>query len=143
MMLKTDPLISTYSLTVTLPLQSKHEVVLSGTVHRMCSDACFNRFRTVNNLTMAGCANCGSFCHSKPLLLKMDDGSKTLCNSECLAAFKEAGVETFLPHWLTLFCGLILPPYLLRKPKCPRCAPCAALPTVCLRWWTTGTVTTL
>ncbi|XP_037831690.1 zinc finger MYM-type protein 4 isoform X2 [Kryptolebias marmoratus] len=68
---------------------SKHEVVLSGTVHRMCSDACFNRFRTVNNLTMAGCANCGSFCHSKPLLLKMDDGSKTLCNSECLALFKE------------------------------------------------------
>uniref|UniRef100_A0A3Q4HI90 Zinc finger MYM-type protein 4-like n=1 Tax=Neolamprologus brichardi TaxID=32507 RepID=A0A3Q4HI90_NEOBR len=39
---------------------SKHEVILSGAVHKMCSDACFNRFRTVNNLSMAGCANCGS-----------------------------------------------------------------------------------
>uniref|UniRef100_A0A1A7X4M1 TRASH domain-containing protein n=1 Tax=Iconisemion striatum TaxID=60296 RepID=A0A1A7X4M1_9TELE len=68
---------------------SKHEVILSGTVHKMCSDACFNRFRTVNNLSMAGCACCGSFCHSKPLMLKMDDSSKTLCNSECLAKFKE------------------------------------------------------
>uniref|UniRef100_I3KML4 TRASH domain-containing protein n=1 Tax=Oreochromis niloticus TaxID=8128 RepID=I3KML4_ORENI len=43
---------------------SKHEVILSGAVHKMCSDACFNRFRTVNNLAMAGCANCGSYCHS-------------------------------------------------------------------------------
>ncbi|XP_015829628.1 zinc finger MYM-type protein 4 isoform X3 [Nothobranchius furzeri] len=68
---------------------SKHEVILSGTVHKMCSDACFNRFRTVNNLSMAGCACCGSFCHSRPLMLKMDDSSKTLCNSECLAKFKE------------------------------------------------------
>lgn len=76
-------------------------MVLSGTVHRMCSDACFNRFRTVNNLSMAGCASCGSFCHSKPLLLKMDDGSKTLCNSECLAAFKEAGAPP-PPHTPTL-----------------------------------------
>ncbi|XP_037548991.1 zinc finger MYM-type protein 4 [Nematolebias whitei] len=68
---------------------SKHEVVLSGAVHKMCSDACFNRFRTTNNLAMSGCANCGLYCHSKPLLLKMDDGSKTLCNAECLAQFKE------------------------------------------------------
>lgn len=73
------------------PPQSKHEVVLGGAVHKMCSDACFNRFRTVNNLAMSGCASCGLFCHSKPLLLKMDDGSKTLCNADCLAQFKEAG----------------------------------------------------
>uniref|UniRef100_A0A3P9DKG4 Zinc finger MYM-type protein 4-like n=1 Tax=Maylandia zebra TaxID=106582 RepID=A0A3P9DKG4_9CICH len=56
---------------------SKHEVILSGAVHKMCSDACFNRFRTVNNLSMAGCANCGSYCHSKPLMLKLEEGSKT------------------------------------------------------------------
>ncbi|XP_044027837.1 zinc finger MYM-type protein 4 isoform X2 [Siniperca chuatsi] len=68
---------------------SKHEVVLSGAVHKICSDACFNRFRTVNNLSMAGCANCGSYCHSKPLMLKMKDGNKTLCNAECLAKYKE------------------------------------------------------
>uniref|UniRef100_A0A8D0AE67 Zinc finger MYM-type protein 4-like n=1 Tax=Sander lucioperca TaxID=283035 RepID=A0A8D0AE67_SANLU len=68
---------------------SKHEVILSGAVHKICSDACFNRFRTVNNLSMAGCANCGSYCHMKPLMLKMDDCNKTLCNAECLAKYKE------------------------------------------------------
>ncbi|KAM6899612.1 zinc finger MYM-type protein 4-like [Xenentodon cancila] len=68
---------------------SKHEVILSGAVHNMCSDTCFNRFRTVNNLSMAGCASCGSFRHSKPLMLKMEESSKTLCNNECLTRFKE------------------------------------------------------
>ncbi|KAM9339822.1 zinc finger MYM-type protein 4-like [Symphorus nematophorus] len=68
---------------------SKHEVILGGAVHKICSDACFNRFRTVNNLSMAGCANCGSYCHSKPLMLKMADSNKTLCNTECLAKYKE------------------------------------------------------
>ncbi|XP_071356047.1 zinc finger MYM-type protein 4 isoform X3 [Trachinotus anak] len=68
---------------------SKHEVILSGAVHKICSDACFNRFRTVNNLSLAGCANCGSYCHSKPLMLKMDEGNKTLCNTECLTKYKE------------------------------------------------------
>ncbi|KAM7373555.1 hypothetical protein PAMP_008397 [Pampus punctatissimus] len=68
---------------------SKHEVILSGSVHKLCSDACFNRFRTVNNLSMAGCANCGSYCHSKPLMLKLEDGNKTLCNAECLNKYKE------------------------------------------------------
>lgn len=70
-------------------LQSKHEVILSGAVHKICSDACFNRFRTVNNLSMAGCANCGSYCHTKPLMLKMEEGNKTVCNAECLAKYKE------------------------------------------------------
>ncbi|XP_041810879.1 zinc finger MYM-type protein 4-like isoform X2 [Chelmon rostratus] len=68
---------------------SKHEVILSGAVHKICSDACFNRFRTVNNLSVAGCANCGSYCHNKPLMLKMEGSNKTLCNAECLAKYKE------------------------------------------------------
>ncbi|TNN27431.1 Zinc finger MYM-type protein 4 [Liparis tanakae] len=68
---------------------SKHEVILSGAVHKICSDACFNRFRSVNNLSMAGCAHCGSYCHSRPLMLKLEDSNKTLCNAECLAKYKE------------------------------------------------------
>ncbi|KAM9839138.1 zinc finger MYM-type protein 4 [Aulostomus maculatus] len=75
---------------------SKHEVILSGSVHKMCSDACFNRFRTVNNLSVAGCANCGSFCHSKPLMLKLEDCNTTLCNIECLKKYKEK-TKTNLP----------------------------------------------
>ncbi|KAM3597055.1 uncharacterized protein V6R79_025494 [Siganus canaliculatus] len=68
---------------------SKHEVILSGAVHKICSDACFNRFRTVNNLAMAGCASCGSCYHNNPLMLKMQGSTKTVCNAMCLAKFKE------------------------------------------------------
>ncbi|XP_063754586.1 zinc finger MYM-type protein 4-like isoform X2 [Eleginops maclovinus] len=68
---------------------SKHEVILSGAVHKLCSDACFNRFRKVNKLSMAGCAHCGSYCHKKPLMLKLEDSNKTVCNVECLAKYKE------------------------------------------------------
>ncbi|XP_010796037.1 zinc finger MYM-type protein 4 [Notothenia coriiceps] len=68
---------------------SKHEVILSGAVHKLCSDACFNRFRKVNKLSMAGCENCGSYCLKKSLMLKLKDSHKTLCNAECLAKYKE------------------------------------------------------
>ncbi|CAJ1082996.1 zinc finger MYM-type protein 4 isoform X3 [Xyrichtys novacula] len=68
---------------------SKHEVILSGSIHKICSDACFNRFRTMNNLSMAGCANCGSYCHNKPIMLKLEDVNKTLCNIDCLIKYKE------------------------------------------------------
>ncbi|XP_024151010.1 zinc finger MYM-type protein 4 isoform X1 [Oryzias melastigma] len=68
---------------------TKHEVVLKGVVHKMCSDACFSHFRILNSLSMSGCASCGSCSHNKPLMLKMDSGCKTLCNTECLAKFKE------------------------------------------------------
>nr|XP_057903889.1 zinc finger MYM-type protein 4 [Doryrhamphus excisus]XP_057903890.1 zinc finger MYM-type protein 4 [Doryrhamphus excisus] len=75
---------------------SKHEVVLGGTVHRMCSDSCFKRFRTTNHLSMAGCANCGSFCHVRPLLLRMEGSSKTLCDLDCLVQYKTK-TKTTLP----------------------------------------------
>ncbi|XP_061123864.1 zinc finger MYM-type protein 4 isoform X1 [Syngnathus typhle] len=75
---------------------NKHEVVLSGTVHKMCSDSCFKLFRTANRLTMAGCANCGATCHVGPMLLKMDGSSKTLCNLDCLIKYKKK-VKMTLP----------------------------------------------
>ncbi|CAI5691442.1 unnamed protein product [Oreochromis niloticus] len=81
---------------------SKHEVILSGAVHKMCSDACFNRFRTVNNLAMAGCANCGSYCHSKPLMLKLEEGSKTVCNLDCLGKYKEKSKITKMTQPCTM-----------------------------------------
>lgn len=68
-------------------------MILNGAVHKMCSDACFNRFRTVNNLSMAGCACCGSYCVNKPIMLKMDDSSKTLCDTECLLKYKEVWIS--------------------------------------------------
>ncbi|XP_023815743.1 zinc finger MYM-type protein 4 isoform X1 [Oryzias latipes] len=68
---------------------TKHEVVLKGVVHKMCSDVCFTHFRNLNSLSMSGCASCGSCSHNKPLMLKMESSCKTLCNTECLAKFKE------------------------------------------------------
>ncbi|KAM3858577.1 zinc finger MYM-type protein 4-like [Diretmus argenteus] len=67
---------------------SKHEVILNSAVHKICSDACFVRFRTINNLTMASCGNCGIYCHNKPVMLKMEDGSKPMCGAPCLAKYK-------------------------------------------------------
>ncbi|XP_030004100.1 zinc finger MYM-type protein 4 isoform X2 [Sphaeramia orbicularis] len=78
---------------------SKHEVTLNGNVHKICSDACFNRFRTMNKLSMASCAFCGAFYGTKPLLLKLEDSSKTLCNLECLNKFKE---KTKTSHTCTM-----------------------------------------
>uniref|UniRef100_UPI003AAF4BC3 zinc finger MYM-type protein 4-like n=1 Tax=Centroberyx gerrardi TaxID=166262 RepID=UPI003AAF4BC3 len=68
---------------------SKHEVILKGDVHKLCSSVCFDRFHRINKLSMAKCGNCGSHCQSKPLTLKMEDGNKSLCTAECLAKFKE------------------------------------------------------
>lgn len=68
---------------------SKHEITLNGTTHKICSDICFTHFRSMNKLTMAGCANCGTLFSSKPLLLILNEGNKTVCNQECLLKFKE------------------------------------------------------
>uniref|UniRef100_A0A3B4BJ82 TRASH domain-containing protein n=1 Tax=Periophthalmus magnuspinnatus TaxID=409849 RepID=A0A3B4BJ82_9GOBI len=54
--------------------QSKHEVSLCGILHKLCSDDCFETFRTTNKLTMSGCVQCGSFFSTKPLLLILSDG---------------------------------------------------------------------
>ncbi|CAG02316.1 unnamed protein product [Tetraodon nigroviridis] len=72
---------------------SKHDVIMNGTVHKMCSDACFKNFRTAKNLSMACCANCGNYCHNKPMLLQMDGSGQVLCNAECLAKYKQEKVR--------------------------------------------------
>ncbi|KAM9737247.1 zinc finger MYM-type protein 4-like isoform 2-T2 [Menidia menidia] len=70
-------------------LQNRHEVLLKGVEHKLCSDGCFNRFRTCNDLVMSSCASCGSFCLTKPLMLMMKGTSKTLCSTSCLSKYKE------------------------------------------------------
>ncbi|XP_074468762.1 uncharacterized protein LOC141753956 isoform X2 [Sebastes fasciatus] len=64
---------------------SKHEIIEQDVVHKICSGPCFLRFCNMNNVSI--CENCHSRCNT-PLLLKMEDGSKKLCNAECLAQFK-------------------------------------------------------
>uniref|UniRef100_A0A1A7XZV2 TRASH domain-containing protein n=1 Tax=Iconisemion striatum TaxID=60296 RepID=A0A1A7XZV2_9TELE len=65
---------------------SKHEVILQDVVHKICSNPCFHRFCNINSLFL--CENCGSRCN-KPLRLKLEDGTKSLCGAECLTCFKQ------------------------------------------------------
>ncbi|XP_042370235.1 zinc finger MYM-type protein 4-like, partial [Plectropomus leopardus] len=65
---------------------SKHEIIQQDVVHKICSDPCFLRFCNMNNLSI--CENCHSRCNT-PLMLRMENGSKKLCNAECLAQFKQ------------------------------------------------------
>uniref|UniRef100_A0A3Q1FWC0 Uncharacterized LOC110963615 n=2 Tax=Acanthochromis polyacanthus TaxID=80966 RepID=A0A3Q1FWC0_9TELE len=65
---------------------SKKEIIQQGVVHKICSEPCFLRFCNMNKLSV--CVNCRS-CSSSPLMLKMQDGNKTLCGAECLVQFKQ------------------------------------------------------
>ncbi|XP_066577820.1 uncharacterized protein LOC136767751 [Amia ocellicauda] len=42
----------------------RHEVNYQGVVHKLCSNSCFSRFCSVNNLTVNCCENCGGHCYS-------------------------------------------------------------------------------
>lgn len=42
----------------------RFEVKYQNAVHGLCSDACFSKFHSTNNLTMKCCENCGSYCYS-------------------------------------------------------------------------------
>ncbi|XP_045046745.2 zinc finger MYM-type protein 6 isoform X2 [Desmodus rotundus] len=42
----------------------RFEVKYQNVVHGLCSDACFSKFHSANNLTMNCCENCGSYCYS-------------------------------------------------------------------------------
>ncbi|XP_034748086.1 uncharacterized protein LOC117956880 isoform X2 [Etheostoma cragini] len=72
---------------------SKHEIIQKDVVHKICSNPCFLRFCNMNNLSI--CENCRSPCKT-PVTLKIEDGSKKLCDAECLAQFKQK-IKTLLP----------------------------------------------
>ncbi|XP_057355968.1 zinc finger MYM-type protein 6 isoform X3 [Manis pentadactyla] len=42
----------------------RFEVKFQNVLHGLCSDACFSKFHSTNNLTMNCCENCGSYCCS-------------------------------------------------------------------------------
>lgn len=72
-------------------LQSKYEVTQKNITHKMCSHPCFLRFCTIKQLSV--CDNCSSTCKS-PLQLKMEDGNKKLCSTECLNQFKQVNASS-------------------------------------------------
>ncbi|XP_051527037.1 zinc finger MYM-type protein 4-like isoform X2 [Myxocyprinus asiaticus] len=73
-----------------------HEVNLMGIVHKMCSDTCFNQFRSSNNLTLNSCASCGGYCHTadgQSPTLHIDGTFLKFCNQNCLADFKKKSLK--------------------------------------------------
>ncbi|KAG7457962.1 hypothetical protein MATL_G00232730 [Megalops atlanticus] len=74
----------------------RHEVNYQGSVHKLCSDACFSRFRSSNNLTMNCCENCGGYCYSgsdRCHTLHIEGDTKKLCSPSCVTAYKMKSVK--------------------------------------------------
>ncbi|XP_054026290.1 zinc finger MYM-type protein 4 isoform X1 [Dryobates pubescens] len=75
----------------------RHEVNYQNVVHKLCSDACFSKFRSANNLTMNCCENCGGYCYSgsgQCHMLQIEGQSKKFCSSSCVTAYKQVNKNT-------------------------------------------------
>uniref|UniRef100_A0A4W5NF57 TRASH domain-containing protein n=1 Tax=Hucho hucho TaxID=62062 RepID=A0A4W5NF57_9TELE len=68
---------------------SKHEVVYQGSMHRLCSEVCFTRFRSTNKLSMNSCQSCNNYCYGKVTVLVMQGVNKTFCSVGCVTTFKQ------------------------------------------------------
>ncbi|XP_052440698.1 zinc finger MYM-type protein 4 isoform X3 [Carassius gibelio] len=73
-----------------------HEVNLMGSVHKLCSNSCFNQFRSSNKLNMNSCINCGGYCSGTdsqcPSLL-IESSVMKFCKQNCLVAFKKKSLK--------------------------------------------------
>ncbi|KAM9031330.1 zinc finger MYM-type protein 4 isoform X1 [Sarcophilus harrisii] len=77
----------------------RHEVNYQNVVHKLCSDACFSKFRSANNLTMNCCENCGGYCYSgsgQCHMLQIEGQSKKFCSSTCVTAYKQKSAKITL-----------------------------------------------
>ncbi|NXL93336.1 ZMYM4 protein, partial [Alectura lathami] len=74
----------------------RHEVNYQNVVHKLCSDACFSKFRSANNLTMNCCENCGGYCYSgsaKCRMLQIEGQSKKFCSLTCVTLYKQKSAK--------------------------------------------------
>ncbi|KFM13172.1 Zinc finger MYM-type protein 3, partial [Aptenodytes forsteri] len=74
------------------PGEIQHEVSNGNVVHRICSDACFTKFRATKGLKTNCCDNCGLYIYNKGLPLEYlfhEGQQKRFCNSACLNSYKK------------------------------------------------------
>ncbi|KPP61679.1 zinc finger, MYM-type 4-like, partial [Scleropages formosus] len=74
----------------------RHEVSYQGTVHKLCSDSCFSRFRSNNKLTMNCCETCGGYCYggSAPsCVLQMEGTTQKFCSPACVTVYKQRSTK--------------------------------------------------
>nr|XP_014719508.2 LOW QUALITY PROTEIN: zinc finger MYM-type protein 6 [Equus asinus] len=68
----------------------RFEVKYQNVVHGLCSDACFSKFHSTNNLTMNCCENCGSYCYSSCGPCQ----SQKVFSSTSVIAYKQNSAQT-------------------------------------------------
>ncbi|XP_053345670.1 uncharacterized protein LOC128515610 [Clarias gariepinus] len=69
----------------------RYEVNFMGNIQKLCSDACFQQFRSSNKLSLNCCITCGSYCYSdgKSPSLLVDGTVKKFCSHRCVSTFKK------------------------------------------------------
>lgn len=81
-----------WGMTAVMSLQIQHEVSNGNMIHRICSDACFTKFRATKGLKTNCCDNCGLYIYNKGLPLEYlfhEGQQKRFCNSACLNSYKK------------------------------------------------------
>ncbi|KAG8506905.1 Zinc finger MYM-type protein 6 [Galemys pyrenaicus] len=68
----------------------RFEVKYQNVLHGLCSDACFSKFHSTNNLTMNCCENCGSYCYSS----SGPSQSQKVFSSTSVTAYKQNSAQT-------------------------------------------------
>ncbi|XP_051566541.1 zinc finger MYM-type protein 2-like isoform X2 [Myxocyprinus asiaticus] len=70
----------------------RHEVSFKNVTHKICSDACFNRYRMANGLVMNCCEQCGNYLPSRATanhFLLIDGQQKRFCCQNCIRDYKQ------------------------------------------------------
>ncbi|XP_071614063.1 zinc finger MYM-type protein 3 isoform X1 [Heliangelus exortis] len=89
------------------PGEIQHEVSNGSVVHRICSDACFTKFRATKGLKTNCCDNCGLYIYNKGLPLEYlfhEGQQKRFCNSACLNNYKKKNTRVYPCMWCKTLC---------------------------------------
>ncbi|XP_043073787.1 zinc finger MYM-type protein 4-like [Puntigrus tetrazona] len=73
-----------------------HEVNSLGSIQKLCSNSCFNQFRSSNKLNMNSCVNCRGHCYgtdSQCPSLQIEGHVMKFCKQNCLVAFKKKSLK--------------------------------------------------
>lgn len=76
--------------------QIQYEVKYQNVKQTLCSNACFSKFHSVNNLIMNCCENCGTYCYTSSDLfhiLQMEGQFHYLNSSKSISACKQVGIK--------------------------------------------------
>uniref|UniRef100_A0A8C5J6Q5 Zinc finger MYM-type containing 3 n=1 Tax=Junco hyemalis TaxID=40217 RepID=A0A8C5J6Q5_JUNHY len=87
--------------------KSLHEVSNGNVVHRICSDACFTKFRATKGLKTNCCDYCGLYIYNKGLPLEYlfhEGQQKRFCNSACLNSYKKKNTRVYPCMWCKTLC---------------------------------------